>query len=542
MLAITSTSTMTGGEFVVDVDVTDGVYTDTDQFTVTVESATPQELALAIPNRALTLNSAATLDLWTYTTYSGDQADLLYTATTPASPLFTATLTGTHYLNIASTSPISGGEFVVDVSVGDGLSTTTAAFTVSVTTAPTLSLWIPDGIGVPVPTGNGRTLDLWEFTTYHLSDKSGLIYTATRSSGTRFDFAIVNSHYLSITSETDFAGYPTSAEIEVSDGTLYDMIEVEFVSDDYPVLSFYGEYYDVAPNPFYAPAGTISYLTFNDEYRSPQPLYRFVRATGGDAVYYTLGEGIPEALGARVITDTRYCLYAWCYFLTFEPAMGLSGNYQVPVIAWTAGGLSDTDVLNVGILQRIYLPMTIVGYPPVATMKPVDNPDGDGDYFVEWTVRGGGHTGYELQRDTDPNFSNPTSIQRSSYESSYRAETLTPGVYYWRIRPYNSTQNFAWSNVAAVNVGNFAYLYVEPLCAFGLRVELFGPANYSVEYTDEWCNDEVYWRSVPAGTYTTRLTWLGGSIVENVPGTYLGDGGEYIIRADEWPNSAWKPY
>ena len=540
MLAITSTSTMTGGDFLVDVDVTDGVYTATDQFTVTVEEAvTPKTLALDVPDRVLALNGAETLDLWTYTTYSGDQADLVYTATTEASALFTAGITGTHYLNIASTSATSGGEFRVDVAAGDGLSTTTDAFTVTVTSVPTLSLWIPDGMGVPVE--GQRTLDLWDYTTYHLSDKSSLVYTVTQlNGGYSLDIQLANGHYMSMTALTWIAGRTADVEVEVSDGDLYFMQEVEITTDDPPDLEFYGDYYRVAPNPLKAPTGMLTYLTADDGYNNPHPLEDFMRGDGY-ASYFQLVGDIPPQLGASIITSTLNCSYAYCYHLTFEPPVGVVGTYQVEVEVWNYSYMSDTDVLSVTVMPRIFLPTVISGYPPTVKLRPIDNADGDGVYYVEWDVTGGGQIGFELLYATNPDFTDATQVLQSGYSTSYGAETLTPGVYYWKIRPYGSTENFSWSNVVAVNVGNFAYLYVEPLCAFGLRVEIFGPINAVIEYESGWCGAVDYWRSVPAGTYTTRLTWLGGSIVENVPATTLGVD-EYIIVADEWPNSRWKPY
>jgi len=538
MLTITSTSTLTGGVFVVEVDVTDGVDTATDPFTVTVEAGvTPKTLTLNIPDGTLTLDDAETLDLWTYTTYSGDQADLVYTATTPASALFAAGVTGTHYLNITSTSATMGGEFVVDVSVGDGLSTTTDAFTVTVTSAPTLSLWLPEVVGVPYE--GQRTLDLWDFTTYHLSEKSGLVYTVTGgTSGLVIELA--DGHTMSMTAGPNQRQSYT--DIEVSDGDLYFAFTVKVVTDYPPDLEFYGNYDDVAPNPVEAPTGALTYLTKDDSEWTSWPLEEFARGDG-EAAHFELVGDVPPQLGAEIITGTlSSCSYAYCYYLTFRPPAGASGTYQVEVQQWNYSYMTDTDILTVTVMPRVFLPLVVAVYPPMVTLRAIDNPDGDGVYDVQWDIVGGGHIGYELQRDIDPNFTNPETFSRPDYSSSYSAETLTPGTYYWRIRAYSSDRHFAWSNVVAVNVGNFAYLFVEPLCAFGLRVELSGPINDSIDYESNWCGAIDYWRSVPAGTYTTRLTWLtGGGIVDNVGGTYLGNGGEYIIVADQRPPS-WQPY
>ncbi len=536
MLAITSTSALTGGEFRVDVNVTDGVYTATDPFTVTVTAAT--ELALDIADQTLALNGTKTLDLRMYTTYSGDPADLLYTATTPASALFAAGITGTHYLNITSTSTTDGGEFRVDVTVGDGVATTDDAFTVTVTSAPTLSLAIPAGPeGLGVPYYGHRTLNLWDHTTYYLNDKSGLIYTVTLLNGTsNFTVALANEHYLSMTA---ISGIDTSADVvvEVDDGDLYFSSEIVVTTDETPTLRFYGDYYRVAPNPLKVYFGKTNHLTY-DGYETPQALESFIRGPYAEASHFELVGDVPPQLGAEIITGTENCSYEYCYFLTFNPPAGKPGTYQVEVQSWNYSYMTDTDVLSVTIMQQLFLPSIIVGFPPGVIMSPIENPDGDGVYQVQWKIVGGGYDGIEIEYATNPQFTGATKI--TSFNTVYSAETLTPGTYYWRARAYNSEQDFEWSNVVTVNVGNFAYLYIKPLCAYGLRVELFGPINASVEYESGWCGDTTYWRSVPAGAYTTRLTWIGASIVDNVPATYLGDGKEYLLTAN--PLSGWTEY
>lgn len=411
--------------------------------------------------------------------------------------------------------------------------TTPGVFALSAANASTLSLSLPQAIGVSLDAQ--RTLDLWGFTTYDESDKSGLVYTVTGgTSGLTIE--LVDGHYMRMIAGS--FSRQSNTTIEVGDGDLYFTAQVMVKTDTPPDL----EFYPLAPNPVKAPVGVLTYLTKDGTEWTSWPLEDFARGSG-DAAHFELVGDVPPQLGAEIVTDTlSSCSYAYCYYLTFQPPAGAVGTYQVTVQQWNYSYMTDTDILTVTVMPRVFLPLVISGYPPTVRLRPINNPDGDGVYDVVWDVTGGGHIGFDLQRDTDPNFTNPETIKRPDYGSLYQAATLTPGTYYWRIRPYGLTENYAWSNVVAVTVGNFGYLYVEPLCAFGLRVEVSGPINASVEYSTDHCNDEVYWRSVPAGTYTTRLTWLGGSIVENVPATYLGNGGEYIIRADEWPTSAWKPY
>jgi hypothetical protein len=535
----TSTSSTDGGVYPVDVEVSDGVSTTMDTFTVTVAALQPHTITLEIPDRALGLDSSATLDLFDFTEASAPLGDLVYTATTPASDYFAAGITGTHFLNISSTSAYVGGTFVVDVTASDGVTTAMDAFTVTIDAPPVLTLDPIPEIGVP-PNGGSRLVDFWDFTNYHMADKSGLTYILTQTNGSfSFEFALTG-HVGHFTATTISEGRSSDFELSVTDGDLVSVTTFEVWSSYPPDLDFYPAYNPV-PNPFYVTTGRRNFLTLEDG-ETVVPLGRY---GSSDIVLYTVGEDTPDLLGTEIITgDYGGCLYTWCYYITFTPLQDSFGTYHVDVTAWDYYALSDTDSITVTVLQETYLPLMNSTHPPIPTLNAIDNADGDGIYTVRWEPPGEDPAGihYELQRADNPSFTDADSYHTTS--AHYFAETLTPGTYYWRVRVTapSGEDPYPWSNVRSVSVGNFAYLYVEPLCAFGLRVEIFGPQNYSVEYSDDWCGDVDYWRSVPGGTYTTRLTWIGGSIVENVPATFLGNGNEYIIRADEWPDSRWKPY
>lgn len=437
----------------------------------------------------------------------------------------------------ACTVPVAAATVMAPAAARDqadlgSTATTPDRFALSATSASTLSLQLPPIIGVAYDAQ--RTLDLWDFTTYDEGDKSGLVYTVTGgTSGLAIE--LVDGHYMRMTAGSSTRQSYT--DVEVGDGDLYFTVEILVKTDTPPDL----EFYPLAPNPVKAPVGVLTYLTKDQSEWTSWPLEDF-RHGLGEAAHFELVGDVPPQLGAQIITDTlSSCSYSYCYYLTFQPPAGAVGTYQVEVQQWNYSYMTDTDILTVTVMPRIYLPLVVSGYPPSVKLRAISNPDGDGVYDVIWDVTGGGHIGFDLQRDTDPNFTDPETFKRSDSSSLYEAATLTPGTYYWRIRPYGLTENFAWSNVVAVTVGNFGYLYVEPLCAFGLRVEVFGPINASVEYSTDHCNQTVYWRSVPAGTYTTRLTWLPQpGIVDNVGATYLGGGKEYRIIAN--PLSGWQEY
>ena len=508
-----------------------------------LETTLATSLTVEVPDMMLALGTGETLDILSYTTYYSDSAALVFTATTASSDYFTATMAGTHYLNITSTSATTGGEFPVDIQVSDGVFSDTDVFTVTVASAtPTLTISIPDM--VIAPDGANKILDLWDYTTYH-ADKAALIYTVTHTYGENYVTAtLMGGHYISMTSIYAYNERHADIQVDVSDGDLSDSTEFAVDLNHPPELDFFYGGLNELPDPAYVYAGQPSTLTIpsiDGEVAVPLEFYAYDEEDYDEDLTFSIANSPPVSLGI-VISDS-----VEGHYVTFDPDPALVGTYHVEVEVQDTVGLTDTDMFTVTVLQRVFLPTVIRNYPPVPTMLPIDNPDGDAIYMLEWSVPGDGYYSYEVQYSKDdPTFSDPTTIHESD-EYRYihdlnHYELIKPGTYYWRVRVYSTDVEFPWSNVQPVSVGNFAYLYVEPLCLYGLRIEVWGSGgSFQQEYpSGEYCNDTVWWRSVPAGTYNTRLTWLGGSIVDNVPSTALGND-RYEIIAGNYPTS-WQPY
>jgi hypothetical protein len=485
-------------------------------------------LTIDIPDTTLDLGASKTLNLLSYTTYYSDSAALVFTATTATSDYFTATIAATHYVNITSTSATTGGVFPVDIQVSDGVFSDTDVFTVTIASAvPTLTISIPDM--AIAPDGGKKTIDLWDYTTYH-ADKAALIYTVTQTYGESYLAAeLTGGHYVSMTSLTSITPRHADIEVEVSDGDLSDSTEFEVELNNPPELDFFYGGLNELPDPVYVYAGRVSTLTLDDgETAVPLEFYAYDYEDGTNLAF-SIANSPPVSLGIAIY------YFVDGHYVTFDPDVELIGTHPIEVQVQDSVGLTGTDTFTVTVLQRAFLPLVLNNYPPIPTLHPIDNPDGDGSYWVEWDAPMEGYLTYELQYALSPDFSGATSINRSS--EYYQAFTMVPGTYYWRVRVWS----YPWSQVQSVTVGNFAYLYIEPLCAFGLRVELSGNGNYYVqEYGTEYCNTTVYWRSVPAGTYTTKLTWIGGSIVDQFGPQYLGNN-EYFIDAGDRP-SQWELY
>ncbi len=480
-------------------------------------------LTVDIPGTTLDLGTGKTLDILSYTTYYSDSAALVFTATTATSDYFSTTITGMHYVNITSTSTTTGGVFLVDIQVSDGVLSDTDAFTVTIpSVVQTLTISIPDM--AIAPDGANKIINLWDYSTYH-GDKAALVFTATQTSGGSYLVSeLVSGHYVSMTSISSTTPRSADIEVEVSDGTLSDSTDFEVELNDPPEIDFFPGGLNDLPNPVYINAGEASILTLDDgETAVPLEQYAY-----GSNLEFSITNSPPVSLGLAISDSVSG------HYVTFDSDGKLIGTYPIQVQVQNTAGLTGTDTFTVTVLQRTFLPLTIKNYPLVPTLHAIDNPDGDGLYWVEWDAPTGGYLTYELQYALSPDFSGATSINTSS--ESYQAFTMAPGTYYWRVR----VGSYPWSSARSVTVGNFAYLYVEPLCAFGLRVELFGNGNYVQEYGTEYCNTTVYWRSVPVGTCTTRLTWIGGSIVDQLGGQYLGND-EYFIDAGSRPTQ-WVTY
>lgn len=487
---------------------------------------------LDIPAQTLPINTSKTLDLWLYTSYfAEDMPKLTYTATTPTSDDFTVNITDTRYLNLVSTSSETGA-YNVNWEVSDGENGSTGSFTVSVTIPPTLTLVFPpiaSSQRLGVEAKGSRTDDLWEYTTYS-GDMEDLTYYLTRTQGvdTEITGEIVNGHYAHFQShQTTGQG---SFDLLVTDGEMEAVRSFRVGPESPPVLDFTSSNRPIS-GALTVPTGKRTYI--GEGY--PLGIYVYDQ-TYQDYVRYAAivnEEDLPEGL-ATIEYDSDWYLY-------LEPTSDLVGSYPIEVIVYDSTWLTSTDVFTVTIQHNLYLPLAIRNFPPIPTLLPIDNPDNDAFFHVNWELDGDHY--YQVQWDTDPNFSNPQE-DTTAYKGINRDDkddTIKAGVYYWRVRVMMDGRETPWSNVQSVQVDNLAYLYVQPLCAFGLKIEVWGaPGAFEQTYSDEYCNQTVWWRTVPAGTYNTRLTWIGGSIVDTVAPTALGNARYYIIAGDRPP--AWQAY
>jgi hypothetical protein len=88
--------------------------------------------------------------------------------------------------------------------------------------------------------------------------------------------------------------------------------------------------------------------------------------------------------------------------------------------------------------------------PESPTLSPIENADGNGTYWVEWSDVSGA-TGYQLQEDDNPAFASPV-LRYSGSNSQFQVTGQEGGIWYYRVRATSDTGNSPWSNTASVGV------------------------------------------------------------------------------------------
>ena len=102
-----------------------------------------------------------------------------------------------------------------------------------------------------------------------------------------------------------------------------------------------------------------------------------------------------------------------------------------------------------------------VGVIPTAPeLLAISNPDGDGDYLVDWTDVTS-VTGYILEEDDNPSFDFPV-IRYQGVDTEFEVLGQQDGVWYYRVRAYNAVGNSPWSNTQTVHVGG-GWIFYLPL-------------------------------------------------------------------------------
>jgi hypothetical protein len=117
-----------------------------------------------------------------------------------------------------------------------------------------------------------------------------------------------------------------------------------------------------------------------------------------------------------------------------------TGRWYYRVRASNAGGdgrWSNTE--SVGVM------------PAAPVLATIDNPDGDGEYVVNWSDVTGA-TSYWVEEDDNPNFHSPT-VRYNGVDSQFQVSAQGTGVWYYRVRAVSTGGDGPWSNSEWVSVG-----------------------------------------------------------------------------------------
>ncbi|NIP35777.1 MAG: hypothetical protein GWN18_12490, partial [Thermoplasmata archaeon] len=92
--------------------------------------------------------------------------------------------------------------------------------------------------------------------------------------------------------------------------------------------------------------------------------------------------------------------------------------------------------------------MGVIPAPP--SLADISNPDGDGDYLLDWPDVTGA-TLYWVEEDDNEAFSSPT-VRYTGASSEYQVYGQGAGRWYYRVRASNDFGDGAWSNTEDVGV------------------------------------------------------------------------------------------
>jgi hypothetical protein len=93
----------------------------------------------------------------------------------------------------------------------------------------------------------------------------------------------------------------------------------------------------------------------------------------------------------------------------------------------------------------------VVGVAPAApVLNSIDNPEGDGEYLVDWDEVAEA-TSYVLEEDDNPDFTSPV-MRYTGTGSQYQAHGQESGLWYYRVQAIAAGGGGLWSNIEMVGV------------------------------------------------------------------------------------------
>ena len=118
------------------------------------------------------------------------------------------------------------------------------------------------------------------------------------------------------------------------------------------------------------------------------------------------------------------------------------GTWHYRVRASNTGGASPWSNAESVVVDKV---------PPVApTLYPISNPDGNGDYLVDWSEVAEASS-YLLVEDNNPGFTSPA-VRYTGASTQYDVTGQQGGSWYYRVQASNEFGDSPWSNTESVGV------------------------------------------------------------------------------------------
>ncbi len=209
-------------------------------------------------------------------------------------------------------------------------------------------------------------------------------------------------------------------------------------SDVKSSFSNYGSHCDIA-----APGGDMSYYHDPDGIYSTMPTYD---------VYLTTSYSYYKNYDFLNGTSQASPYVAGLAALVWALQPGLTPDEVQTTIQDTAVDLGDPGWDQFYGHGRIDVQAALqVGAPPaVPTIAPISNPDGDGNFLVDWNDVPTASS-YTLEEDDNPSFSSPSTAY-SGANSQLNVTGKGPGPWYYRAQAHNEFGSSGWSDTQSVTV------------------------------------------------------------------------------------------
>lgn len=209
-------------------------------------------------------------------------------------------------------------------------------------------------------------------------------------------------------------------------------------SDGYAYYSQYGPHCDIA-----APGGAMSYLQDPNGIYSTLPTYWVDLNDYGYLLNYDYLQG--TSMASPYVAGLAALVWSVDPTLTPDRVQGIIQDHAVDLGApgWDAN-------YGWGRIDASAALWAAVPIPAAPTLSPIDNPENDGTYLVDWSDVADA-IGYKLQEDGDPAFASPTVVY-SGPSSQLAVSGKGPGTWYYRVLASNVWRDGPWSVAVSTTV------------------------------------------------------------------------------------------